>query len=47
MRTALDAACALFCLAVVITGITLLIHLRGTRDHGPGCRPCRWLNRLT
>lgn len=47
MRTALDMACVLFCLAVVITGTTVLIHMRGARGHGPGCRPCRWLNRLS
>lgn len=44
---ALDLACVLFCLAVAVTGTTVLIHLRGARGHGPGCRPCRWLNRLS
>ncbi|GCD37972.1 hypothetical protein OEIGOIKO_05782 [Streptomyces chrestomyceticus JCM 4735] len=45
MRTVLDMACVLACLAVVVTGVTLLIHMRGTRTHSPACRPCRWLNR--
>lgn len=37
---------ALICLALITGGIVLLIHGRGTRDHGPDCRTCSVFNRL-
>lgn len=45
MSTVLVALPVLFCLVVVVTGIPVLIHMR--RGHGPGCRICRLLNRVS
>ncbi|MFF3958789.1 hypothetical protein ACFYY1_37135 [Streptomyces sp. NPDC001890] len=46
MLLALDLLYALICLGIIVAGLGLLIHLRGTHAHAPDCRPCRALRRV-
>ncbi|MBB1258316.1 hypothetical protein [Streptomyces alkaliterrae] len=46
MKTALDVLFVLICLGVVITGIALMLHLRGEHEHAADCRPCLGLRKL-
>ncbi|MFJ7201049.1 MULTISPECIES: hypothetical protein [unclassified Streptomyces] len=47
MKTALDVLFVLICLGVVITGIAVMLHLRGEHEHAADCRPCSRLNKLS
>lgn len=46
MKTALDVLFVLICLGIVITGIAVMLHLRGEYEHPADCRPCRRINKL-
>ncbi|MEU2899645.1 hypothetical protein ABZ690_08035 [Streptomyces sp. NPDC006967] len=46
MLFAFDLLYVLICLGVIVGGIGLFAHLRGTNAHTPDCRPCRIINRV-
>ncbi|WP_431984111.1 hypothetical protein [Streptomyces qinglanensis] len=47
MKTALDVIFMLICLSIVITGIAVMLHLRGEHEHPADCRPCRHLDKFS
>ncbi|GGX32240.1 hypothetical protein [Streptomyces lomondensis] len=42
-----DVLYVLIVLGAVVTGLSVMIHLRGEHEPPTDCRPCRRINKLT
>ncbi|MFM9780358.1 hypothetical protein [Streptomyces scabiei] len=46
MKTMFDVLYVLICLGAIVTGLAIMLHLRGEHEHPAGCRPCRRIHKL-